>query len=476
MSAMSRVAYADPAPIFPTLDWSGPSQTRRVIPAREQRRTLRIAAVPLAIALAVQAVFFTQYWIPEAGSVPARAWWLAQLAPLDWTAVTSAGIPLVPGQHSFGALGMTVVLCGFGVYWSSRTRHWIGRYLVGLPAAVGTLAGLSLLASRLVDGTVGSAALSLLLMAGWIYAAGYVTVEAYFDRLGYPPAKTGRNGLAILAAYIVLGPVPTAVGRCLFAPELRNAAAVLQGNSSGSLRLAALLDASTVMLYVCGVLVGISCWVAFQWWPPRTDAGFASRTLLLVVMVATTSIVAWPVSTLAAKRVTEITYSSPAARAETGCGARILRRQGLVSEKDPAITVVVSGLRCTRVTLYSGFRQMATWTLPESAAPVKGRSTAGAPLTEKIVGARYDNVLLMGTTNRRDDLVTSLTAIQISDQRKLWSYSCADPATFGVRFAGVPTGDDNENGLITRDETKPTVLIRCGERVLRFDPRYGPGR
>ena len=52
-------------------------------------------------------------------------------------------------------------------------------------------------------------------------------------------------------------PGPTAVGRWLFAPEIRDAAYALQDNTV-ALRLAALWTASSALLYLCGLLLSAS--------------------------------------------------------------------------------------------------------------------------------------------------------------------------------------------------------------------------
>ena len=104
------------------------------------------------------------------------------------------------------------------------------------------------------------------------------------DHLGPVPAKTRRAGLVLLAAYAIIGLAPIAVGRWLFAPELRDAAAILQANTV-SLRLAALWTTSTWLLYLCGLLVGGIVWVAYQWWPPRRERRFGGLSLALVGLV-----------------------------------------------------------------------------------------------------------------------------------------------------------------------------------------------
>ncbi len=117
-----------------------------------------------------------------------------------------------------------------------------------------------------------------------------------------PPVrrKTWRNGLPLLAAYAVVGPVPTAVGRWLFAPELRDVADGLQDNAV-ALRLAALWTPGTGLFYLCGVVVGIAVWMAYQWWPPRERV--VALSLGLVGLLVLIGLLGWPTSTVALERV-----------------------------------------------------------------------------------------------------------------------------------------------------------------------------
>ena len=76
-------------------------------------------------------------------------------------------------------------------------------------------------------------------------------------------SQTWHSGLPLLAAYAIVGLAPIAVGRWLFAPELRDAAYALQKNTV-ALRLAALWTPATALLYLCGLLLGVAVWVAYQ--------------------------------------------------------------------------------------------------------------------------------------------------------------------------------------------------------------------
>ena len=115
-------------------------------------------------------------------------------------------------------------------------------------------------------------------------------------------------------------------------PELRDAAYALQDNTV-ALRLAALWTASSALLYLCGLLLGVAVWVAYQAWPPRRDAAFIGRCLIVIGILIVTGAVGWPATSVAEKRVTELTYESPADEVHFSCGSWILDQPTTVSQQ-----------------------------------------------------------------------------------------------------------------------------------------------
>ena len=88
-----------------------------------------------------------------------------------------------------------------------------------------------------------------MLLVLWMIAAGYSANQGVQNRLGHPPPKSWRSGIPALVAYAVVVPAPTAAGRWLFAPEVRDMAVQLQNNTIG-LRLSVLWTASSAWLYL----------------------------------------------------------------------------------------------------------------------------------------------------------------------------------------------------------------------------------
>ena len=207
----------------------------------------------------------------------------------------------------------------------SRTRRWWGRFAILLPAAVGLLTGLGMLVNMLTTGGNRTSALSVMLLVLWMIAAGYAANQGLQNRLGHPPAKTWRSGIPVLLAYAVVTPAPTAVGRWLFAPELRDVAIELQGNTVG-LRMAALWTASSCL--------GLPGWVvgrghhlghvsvvadAARIAGDGADRGHRGDVPLH-------GAVGWTASSLAADRVDHLRSESPASEPIFTCGALELDR------------------------------------------------------------------------------------------------------------------------------------------------------
>ena len=270
---------------------------------------------------------------------------------------------------------------------------------------------------------------------------------------------------------MVLGPFPTAVGRALFAPELRDTAASLQQNSI-ALRLSALWTESTVLLYLAGVLVGFTVWLAYQWWPPRRDRRFVGLSVAVIVMVIITGAIGLWAAAVSAQRVTTLIYGSPTDDVRFSCGAWVLDPPAGTGRVEPRETTVISGLSCRTVTTFSGYRQMSSHTLPTALSPIVAQTPEGGLIDEKVIAAQYGGVLVVAATDRVDKGADQLIGMRIGQIAELWRWPCGDAIT--VRFAGVPTGDNAALGHITIGEDRPTVVATCAGQPVLFDPATGP--
>ncbi len=468
---MTKITYTNPRAARPDVGSLGPSTAERA----EDSRKIRIAAtIPLVISLGAQWVFFIHYWIPETSAFPAHELWLTQLSPLASAALTSEGQPQVQAQNGqWGLPALVLLVCAFALFWLSRTRHWLGRTAMLAPAALGLVAALASVIALAVKGEVRSTIVGVALLITWVWSAGYAALHGFLDNLAPTPPKTWHSGLPLLAAYAIVGLAPIAVGRWLFAPELRDAAAALQNNTA--LRLAALWTSSTALLYLCGLLIGVAVWVAYQAWPPRRDAAFLGRCLIVIGILIVTGAVGWPATALAEKRVDQLTYASPAEEVHFACGSWILDQPTAVSQqREPMKTLVINGFTCQTVTAFSGYQQLSTHTLPVSLSPVIARTPEGASISGRIVAAQYGDILVVAGSDRFDRYANELLGIGLTDSAELWRYSCEHGPPMGVRFANVPGGDSPAAGHITQGEVAPEVVTSCDGQIVRINPVTGP--
>jgi len=419
-----------------------------------------VAAVPGLISLGVQLVFFLAYWIPETSTFPGRTWWLTQLVPLASPALTSAGQAQVPGQEvQSGVPGLLLLVFGGALWLLARTPHWVGRFATVLPVLGGLLVCVGTWVGYAVSAHAACPPLATALMIGWLASAAYGSYRGLLNSDAVRGTKTRRSGLGVLVAYALIGPLPTAVGRCLFAAELRDVAAGLQGNTVAG-RLAALATGATVGLYLCGVLVGVLVWLVYQCWPMQSSRPGRKHVAAALAVLLLTGVVSWPTMTAAARRTTTLTYASPAAQTRLGCGSRILEPVGTGTRVKPAETLVVTGLGCRTVTFFTGYRQMSSRTLAIGLSPVRAVTPAERPLTGRPVSGQYGSTVVVAQSSRLDGRPTQLTALHAPDGAIQWEYGCPARISMRVEF----------------DEAGSAVVVECGESTLTFDPQSGPGR
>jgi hypothetical protein len=461
---VSQIGYANPQAQHPRL---GPLTT----PAADWNvatKSRTWAIVPLVICLIANIMFLMQYWIPETSEFPGHVWWMTQLGPLASPGLVTGGEPIVQSQRDYAVPGAFILLvASIVLVCLSRTRRWWGRIAILLPAAVGLLTGLGMLVSMLTTGGNRTSALSVMLLVLWMIAAGYAANQGLQDRLGHPPPKTWRSGLPVLLAYAVVAPAPTAVGRWLFAPELRDVAIELRGNTVG-LRMAALWTVSTAWVYLAGLLVGVTIWVMYRWWPTRPGSQVTALIVAIAVMLLFTGAVGWTASSMAAERVRQLREGSPAQEAIFTCGTLQLDR----NPSEPVRTIAVTGAGCRTVTIFEGYRQVVTQPLPVSLSPVEALTPEGGKIAGRIVAAQYGPVLVIAGSDRLDKAADTLFGLRVVDAQQLWRLDCTD--ALAVRFARVPAGDDPSRGHISRNEATPAVVVVCAGNTVRFDPLVGP--
>jgi len=467
---VTKITYTNPGAARPEVGSLALSSAER---AEESRKIRQAAMIPLVISLGAQWVFFINYWIPEMSAFPANELWLTQLSPLASAALTSDGQPQVQAQNGqWGLPALVLLVCAFALFLLSRTRHWLGRTAMLAPAALGLLAALASVIGLAAKGELRTTMIGVLLLITWVWSAGYASLHGFLDNLAPLPRKSWHSGLPLLVAYAAVLPAPTAVGRWLFAPDLRHTAYALQDNTV-AFRLAALWTAASVLLYLCGLLLGVAVWVAYQAWPPRRDAGFIGRCLIVIGILIVTAAVGWPATKVAEQRVTELTYESPA-EVRSSCGTWILDQPTTgTPQTEPAKTLVISGFTCRMVTTFAGYQQLSTRELDVSLSPVRAYTPEGARISGRIVAAEYGEVIVVAGSNRFDGRANVLLGLGITDSAELWPYVCRD-GPMGLRFANVPGGDNPAMGHITQGEVAAEVVASCEGQMVRINPMTGP--
>jgi hypothetical protein len=469
---MSRVDYADPqapAPSFGVpepLDPTG-SQPRAT-------RAVRFAIVPLAISLGAHFVFFLAFWVPETNRFPPQEWWLNQLAPLSSRYLISGGEPLADLQeNSAGIPAALLLILSLLILWMARSGYWVARTWIWAPVLAGAAVCVVTIALLAAQNSLGLAWVSVLLMICWVGAAGAAAWLSMVVDVDSLPAKSHTSGLSILIAYVLLGAPPTAVGRLLFAPELREVAADLQQNSV-ALRTAALGLPTNLWIYLTGVLAGVVAWLAYQLIPPRRDRRTVTLAGVLVGSLIVLLVLGAFVTRPAALEQTErLRTESPADRLRINCGEWIVDPAAPVKQ-----TVVISGSGCQTVTTYEGYVQLDVREIPESLRGVSVRTPEGVRITSQLVAARYDSMLVVATrdVDDPDSRATSVRGLLLTDGIPVWQWSCPNPTDLTLRFAGVPSGDDEERGYITLPGEPPGVVVGCPAILKHLDPQTGLGK
>ena len=475
---MTAVDYAQPAAPAPALAPVG-------VPDRPDDRARFIARIrgaallPLVVTLGVHWLFLIAYWIPETSAFPAHDWWLGQLSPLVAEAVTSAGTAQVGAQTAqTGVGGELLLVASLALLVLVRHPRLLGPGAALLPAAAGTLVAVVVVLALLVGGRPGDSGLAILLLVLWVWSAGYAALCSLLVDVESRRPRRWRDGVPWLAVYAVVAPAPTAIGRALFGPELRDAAATLQQNTT-ALRLAGLTNGGNVLLYLGGVLLGVVVWAVYQCWPPRRDGPTALRVLVAVVALLLTAAVGGVATAEARQRADQLRWDSPGNGGRFGCGSATAAGTGAGSrsgERTPARTLVISGLGCDRLTTYAGYRQVSTRELSLSLSPVTARSPDGRRLSGRVVSAQYGDTLVFAGSGRLDTVADQLLAVRVDDATPLWAWTCGERRALRLGFAGVPGGADPARGHLSGPEQRAEVVAVCGDDTLRFDPVSGQQR
>lgn len=456
-----------PQPEAPPLTLGNLGREDRHAKRRAAETALEYVYVPAVISVMAFWLFFTAHWVPEFQSFPGARFVLEQLAPLASKELTSGGQPLVASQagHS-GAAAAYLLFASLLFAPLARSRYWLARLVLWPLTYAAAIAATVSVLGVVLRGRLGADLLGVLLLVVWVLAAGITTWRSLWvdiDDLPLRPAGV----VWLLGVFALVNPVPVALGRALFAPELRTAALEMVDNSL-SLRWPVLLAPATAWVYLSGLLLGVLYWACYLLWPPRRTRKATLPVVALVGAVVGVLVIGPQAADSAARRLGVVRTQSPAADLSFTCGSWTQE-----PSRQPVQTLVVAGLGCGRLVAFSGYREVASRDFAESLSRVDAETFAGEDIDGRVVGAQYGPVVSVAAVEPGRGRPTVLLGLRVSDAAELWRFRCPPRGTVKLRFAGVPTGDDAASGRQTLRGERPGVLVDCGGRTVRLDPRTG---
>lgn len=469
---------------LPDVEYSGRTEGPRR--RRDPRSALQWVYVPMVITIVVNAIFFVAYWMPEFARFPGHSWLFDQLAPLASTSLTSQGEPITQVQVGRGSLIPTfLLLASLPLPGLFRARQWQLRLV--LPALFAYLGAMGLVITALgllARGQFVGSALGLALMTAWVVAVGVTVYRLIWVNTDDLPRRPVRV-LWIVALVALLHPLAIAIGRRIFAPEMRTAAAELIASGQDALQYAALVTPATIAVYLSGVAVVLVGWAWYMlippWQPVRTPwvrrrksekapALLGPRLLILGMTVAMLAVTGAMASYGGQSRAQLIALVSPVDDLALTCASWTQQ-----PDNKPAQTVALSGAGCDTVTAFSGFAQVGQQKLAERFSPVRAETPDGSTIKGKIVAAQYGPVVVVASTSG-DGFGSGpdqLQGIRVVDGQRAWTFRCDDDGTMKLRFAGADLGDDPAAGRITEFAEKPSVVAQCSNATVSLSPQTG---
>jgi hypothetical protein len=456
MSQLTVVGTATP----PTL--AGLSRNDSYLPTA---KVLEFAGVPMLITVIINVAFFVAYWLPEFGR-GADDPFLGQLAPLASASFATAGEAWYATQRGTGTW---LLIFGLAIALLVRSRYWLGRLILFPISYLGAALALVMVVGLIVRGELINSLLSVVLVVVWVAAAMITAWRSLWQDLDeLPPRRTSRIWPLVLTCIAAI--IPLAVGRSVFAPGLRDAAAALAVDGS-TMRWAALFTTATPRLYLAGVAVLVACWAFWRLLPSRRPPKPAATvvTLLISVLLGMGGI-GMSAAQLAAERTEQITSGDPTPEMLFTCAS--WRQPG----EGPARTLVAHGPGCQQLTGFTGFAAASDRALEFSVSPVKASLPGGTAIDSKVIGTEYGGILVLAGTDRVDDKADRVVGLRMSDGTEVWSYPCpaaAEDPGFQLRFADAPAGDDPAAGRLTEKGEPAAVVVACGGLTQSLDPRTG---
>ncbi len=476
---MTAVVSFDRDEVAP-LEIGSPGSTPEHQPRRDANRALQWSWAPAIISVSVNAIFLVAGWLPEFSRFPGREAALTQLWPLATAELTSAGGPVIAAQVGrTGVLPALLLITSLALPLLVRNPRWAVR--VALPMAtvyVGVVTWVVTLLGLVARGAVAQSWVGMVLLTAWVVTAGVTVWRSLWAPVEELPPRPTRV-LWIVGLYALLYPVPLAMGRWLFTPELTGAAASLL-DTDPTLRIAALNHGSTVPVYLSGLFVALTVWAVYMLVPPlqaprfpwvrrngpRMDALLA-RLIILLMCVSGLVVSGYQASEAGRQRAEQVRSGSPAADLQI-CASWFQSPAG-----QPVRSLIARGPQCRELTAYRGYDQVGGAELTTPLTPVRATMPDGRAITGKVVSAHYGAVVVLASSTRLDFLPEELVAVEFTTGRPLWSFRCDDDGSMTLRFAGADGGDQPSAGHVTGPAEKPSVVVECTNQPVQLDPATG---
>jgi hypothetical protein len=443
-------------------------------------RSLRWCWVPAIISVTVNTIFLVVWWLPEYSTFPGHDAILTQLWPLASKELITGNEAVVAAQTGrSGLLPALLLITSILLPFLARGRQWPVRIVVPMASVyVGLVTWVVTLLGLLARDELARSWIGMVLLSAWVITAG---ITAWRSLRVQPEVLPGRPTRVFFVVVLIalLYPVPIALGRRIFAPDVTEAARSLI-DADATLRIAALNDGATVALYLSGMSVVLTAWACYMIVPPlspiavpwvrrsrRQADPLFPRLLILLLCVTGLVFSASSAVQLGRARAVQVQTGSPASDLVI-CATWSQSRPG-----QPSKSLVARGYQCRSLVSYVGYNQVASGEVANSMSPIRAETPDDRKINTKVVSAQYGSVVVLATSTRLDLAPDQLTAVDFSTTRQLWSFRCDDDEAMKLRFAGADGGDLATAGRITESGEKPSVLVACSNRSVRLDPETG---
>ncbi|GGA62049.1 hypothetical protein GCM10011490_10530 [Pseudoclavibacter endophyticus] len=457
--------------------------------AGARQRRSRVAGAPAVAMLVLGWAAAVAYWIPELPFAMIVPGLFEQFLAAVPSPVFTGGAALFDGAPDAGVGSVvafaSAVALGFVARQGGRARYAVAPLGVVLAAAAVPIVTVSLQAPL-------DRAVSLFVGASCVVVGALVALNAARgrNRPGVHPYSRRTFELRAwrrrwLIAYLVVVPLPLAVGRAIACGELRDRAAEIARSESVALFMT-LLSPATPLAYLLGAALGVAAWAALRCVPPLseltvTGTGLARRlapsmkrpavvapAIVVVAMLVAGLAAVAPMARDTADETVATTYASVPADGRDTCATVVLAGSSPQLGLRP-------GAGCVGLASYAGYVQTGVAQTNDDYGSASGSTTPeGEAIGSGMAGAVYEPVFVVAGADG-GSVVNVMTAFSFDDASIVWRFACPGGEPFTFRFAGSAAGDRPATGRLTLEGEPEAVFVGCANGVYRLDPRTGGG-